>query len=279
MYMSASAKRALIFPSYVVRSITAVAFPLSAGVMMMSSACFRLLMAFCSAGERLVWGGLALAKHPVILVLASCASADPILLRPPSTAATMSGTGILLGAGAKFRPFASTSPPCDLDKDVPMATVTLPYIRHLSECIRRILTPLGIRTCFRPHCTLRQSLVRVKDPTPAPQRTGVVYRIPCGNCLKVYIGQTSRTLKHRLTEHKRALRSGEAVQSAVAEHAMEEDHTIKWEDAEVVDHNPRYRQRCTLEAWHIRTERHKMNRDEGSLPGVYNPLVHLYTPS
>ena len=26
-----------------------------------------------------------------------------------------------------------------------------------------------------------------------------------------------------------------------------------WEDAEVVDHNPRYRQRCTLEAWHIRT--------------------------
>ena len=173
----------------------------------------------------------------------------------------------------------STSPPCDLDEDVPKATVTLPYIRHLSECIRRILTPLGIRTCFRPHCTLRQSLVRVKDPTPAPQRTGVVYRIPCGNCPKVYIGQTSRTLKHRLTEHKRALRSGEAAQSAVAEHAMEEDHTIKWNDAEVVDHNPRYRQRCTLEAWHIRTERHKMNRDEGPLPGVYNPLVHLYTPS
>ena len=50
------------------------------------------------------------------------------------------------------------------------------------------------------------------------------------------------------------------------EHAMEEDHTIKWEDAEVVDHNPRYHQRCTLEAWHIRTERQKMNQDEGPLP-------------
>ena len=57
-------------------------------------------------------------------------------------------------------------------------------------------------------------------------------------------------MKHRLTEHKRALRSGEAAQSAVAEHAMEEDHTIKWEDAEVMDHNPWYRQRCILEAWH-----------------------------
>ena len=86
--------------------------------------------------------------------------------------------------------------------------------------------------------------MKVRDPTPAQQRTGVVYRIP--DCPKVYIGQTSRTLKHCLTEHKRALRSGEAAQSAVAEHAMEEEHTIKWEDAEVADHNPRYRQRCTL---------------------------------
>ena len=51
LYVSASAKRVLIFPSYVVRSITTVAFPLSAGVIMMSSACLRLLMAFCSAGE------------------------------------------------------------------------------------------------------------------------------------------------------------------------------------------------------------------------------------
>ena len=65
------------------------------------------------------------------------------------------------------------------------------------------------------------------------------------------------------TEHKRALRSGKAAQSVVADHVMEEDHTINWEDAEVVDYNPRYRHRCMLEAWHIRTEQHKMNRDEG----------------
>ena len=103
----------------------------------------------------------------------------------------------------------------------------------------------------------------------------LVYRIPCGTCPKVYIGQTGRTLEHRLKEHKRALTSGNVSQSAVAEHAMDESHTIKWEEAEVVNHHPFYRQRCALEAWHIRTERHKMNRDEGPLPPVYNPLVHL----
>ena len=82
-------------------------------------------------------------------------------------------------------------------------------------------------------------------------------------------------MKHCLTEHKRALRSGEAAQSAVADHTMEEEHTIKWEDAEVVDHDPQYRQRCTLEAWHNRTEQQKINRDEGPLPVVYNSVIHM----
>ena len=98
-----------------------------------------------------------------------------------------------------------------------------------------------------------------------------------------YHSQTSKTLKYRLTEPKRALRSGEAAQSAVAEHAMKEDHTIKWEEADMVDHDPRYCQRCTLEAWHIRAEQQKMNRDDGSLPVVHNPLIYMshcpHTPS
>ena len=142
----------------------------------------------------------------------------------------------------------TTTTPLNPDQDTPTAFVTLPYIRHLSETIRRILSPLGIRTCFRPHCTLRQTLVRVKNSRSPQQRPGVVYRIPCGTCPKVYIGQTGRTLEHRLKEHKRALTSGNVFQSAVAEHAMDESHAIKWEEAEVVDHPPRYWQRCALEA-------------------------------
>ena len=136
------------------------------------------------------------------------------------------------------------------------------------------LTPLGVYTCFRPHHTLRWTLVHLKDPTPLRQRTGVVYWIPCSSCEKVYIGQTGRTLDHRLKEHRRALISGNVQQSAVAEHATNEMHDIDWEKAEVVDCHPHYRQRCALEVWHIRTEPHKMNRDGGPLPTVYNPLIH-----
>ena len=66
--------------------------------------------------------------------------------------------------------------------DPPTATVTLLYVRHLSETIQRILVPLRICTSFWPHQILRQTVMRLKDHTPQQQRAGVVYRIPCGSC-------------------------------------------------------------------------------------------------
>ena len=46
--------------------------------------------------------------------------------------------------------------------------------------------------------------------------------------------------------------------------------------AEVVDSHPYYRQRCALEAWHIRTEHQTMNRDEGPL---YHQSITLDSPT
>ena len=108
------------------------------------------------------------------------------------------------------------------DPVTPRATVVIPYVRHVSESIQRILTLLEIRTYFRSHHTLRQTLVNLKDRIPLQQRAGVVYRIPCGTSSRVYVGQTCRMLDHRMKEHKRALTSGNLAQSAVAEHAAHE---------------------------------------------------------
>ena len=53
--------------------------------------------------------------------------------------------------------------------------------------MRRILTPLKIRVCFKPLVTLKQILCRPKDCVPDLQRSGVVYKIKCGHYPKVYI--------------------------------------------------------------------------------------------
>ena len=142
-----------------------------------------------------------------------------------------------------------------------------------SESIRRILSPLKIRTCFRPHRTLRQALVNLKDWVPLQQKAGVIYRIPCSGCPRVYVGQTGRTLAQQLKEHKRALVNGHLAQSAVAEHAAQESHDIDWEGATVMNVQQQYHQRCLLESWHIRSELNTMNRDEGNLSPGYDLLI------
>ena len=152
-------------------------------------------------------------------------------------------------------------------------SVTLPYVRGLSETIKRILEGLDIRVYLRPNRTLRQMLVKPKDPLPVDQKNGVVYRIPCRDCEKTYIGQSGRSLACRMKEHQGAVRRGDTNASAIAEHAWGQQHQIDWGSAEVLDTNPSWRPRCLLESWHIHKERSTMNRDRGNLPQIYCTLL------
>ena len=81
------------------------------------------------------------------------------------------------------------------------AVAVIPYVQGVCECLRRVLTPLQIRVCFKPFLTLQQMLSKPKDQVPDLQRSGVVYNIHCACCPKVYIGQTGRRLSQQLTEH------------------------------------------------------------------------------
>ena len=52
--------------------------------------------------------------------------------------------------------------------------------------------------CFKPHQILRKILVASKDRTKVEDQMGVVYRIPCGGCNKVYVGETKRSVGERI---------------------------------------------------------------------------------
>ena len=157
----------------------------------------------------------------------------------------------------------------------PSATVVLPYIRNTSESVRRILATVNIRTCFKPHRTLRHLLVYAKGRVQMDQKIGVIYKIPCSTCNQVYIGQTGRTLQHRVKEHQRSLTSwdGFYVTSAVAEHAIKTGHTINWSGAQVIDQSTNFHHRNLLESWHIQSNGNALNREVGNLPKVYSSLM------
>ena len=141
--------------------------------------------------------------------------------------------------------------PVEDDWRPPRTSLTLPYISGLSETVRRILGPLHVRVAFRPHSTLRRQLVHPKDHVPMDQRKSVVYQVPCSECPKVYVGQSSRTLKHRLSEHRWALQNGEVAASALAEHVWSTGHQVNLSKAEVINSHPFVTTRCLLESWHI----------------------------
>ena len=163
----------------------------------------------------------------------------------------------------------------DREEQRPKATLTLPYISNLSEAIRRVLAPLDIQVVFRPLMTLCQLLVHPNDRVPMDERKGVVYSITCTVCPKVYIGQTGRSLKHRLKEHRRALRNGDVAASTLAEHALVAGHGIDLSKMEVIDSNPYTATRCMLESWHIQHNENKLNREQGNLPELYAALLDL----
>ena len=131
------------------------------------------------------------------------------------------------------------------------------------------MTPLNIRTCFKPHKTLRSLLVRAKNRTPTSAKSGIVYQVPCGSCSETYIGQSGRTLTHRL-KNTRGLSLQQILPTAVAEHAIKFEHSIDWDHAKVIDSHPQLYPRRFLESWHIKSKASSMNRDEGLLPPVYN---------
>ena len=157
--------------------------------------------------------------------------------------------------------------------DETCTTLTLPYIKGLSESIRRILSPLSIRVMFRPFTTLRQMLVHPKDPVPVSKRKGVVYSIPCAECPRTYIGQTGRSLDLRLQEHRRALKNGDVTASAVAEHVFTAGHQVDLSKASVIDYHPHTQTRCLLESWHIQHQQVPLNRERGPMPGLYATLL------
>ena len=65
--------------------------------------------------------------------------------------------------------------------------VVVPYVQGVSEKVKRVFSNYGISTCFKRHQTLRQLLVAPKDKTKVQEQSGVIYRIPCEGCNKVYV--------------------------------------------------------------------------------------------
>ena len=138
--------------------------------------------------------------------------------------------------------------------------------------MRRVFSSYGISVCFKPHQTLRQILVAPKDRTKVEDQTGVVYRIPCGGCDKVYVGETKRSVGERIKEHTAKIANN---LSAVAEHHQKTGHEPDLDNVKVLCREDELLPRKVREAIFIKKETSPtLNRYGGrELSKIYDSLL------
>ncbi len=65
---------------------------------------------------------------------------------------------------------------------------------------------ININVAHKPTHKLRSYFTKHKDKTTTTETKNAIYMIPCRDCPQRYIGQTSKKIESRITEHKNAIK-------------------------------------------------------------------------
>ena len=148
--------------------------------------------------------------------------------------------------------------------------VTLPYLQGISEKIARTLNQFNINVAHKPVMTVGSILKKPKEKFSKDLSTGVIYKINCKDCDKVYIGQTSRALRSRTREHKRAIFTGD-MNSLLTKHCLTNNHNFDLDDVKIIDRCSQWSKRLFLEAWHSISDPNAIN-EHIYIPDIYKAL-------
>ena len=123
-------------------------------------------------------------------------------------------------------------------------TVVISYasLHGLSEAVTRAYRRRGISSAMKPFQTIKSLLVHPKDKRRHQDACECVYKIPCQNCDKTYLGETGRAFGAWLQEHRQEVtqrdvraytrstrKSTEQNKSAVTDHAISLNHVTDWD--------------------------------------------------
>ncbi|XP_072033280.1 uncharacterized protein [Amphiura filiformis] len=135
--------------------------------------------------------------------------------------------------------------------------VVIPYVEGVAERANRVFRKHNIATAMKPNTSLRKLLVHPKDKIDSLDKTDCIYEIPCQNCDSTYVGETGRKLNTRLKEHQKETEKlerskknftrqtrkesvTEQSKSAIADHAIQQNHVINWDDTKVLQKDSVY---------------------------------------
>lgn len=112
-----------------------------------------------------------------------------------------------------------------------------------------------------------------------PLESHGVYEIPCKDCEKSYVGQTSRRINVRVKEHSNNVRR-RATTSALANHVVEFGHTIDFDNTRTLASLDYNLPRVFREAIEIEKRPNNINKRDDSirLSQTWKPLLSKLRP-
>ena len=143
----------------------------------------------------------------------------------------------------------------DLDK-----SLYVPYHPRAKRLYKIIQEQFGYNCIFKKTQTLGDILLKKGRQIPKEYRKNIVYSIPCADCNKKYVGQTTKPLKKRNKEHenwckpkfKKKLLKSSKKNDGIAYHHHYTGHTIDFTNAQILAEEKNYWRRLIIEGLEIR---------------------------
>ena len=153
-----------------------------------------------------------------------------------------------------------------------------PYIKGLSETIKGLLRRVGIIISFYPLIKISSLYANLKHKLKITDQSSVIYKIPCSDCNKVYIGTTKNKLLKRLKQHENDCNDKNAHKpnrTALANHHFTYGHNFNFDSATIIHTENNSKKRYIAESIKILLEPNKVNfkSDTQDLSLIYAGLL------
>ena len=114
--------------------------------------------------------------------------------------------------------------------------------------------------------------MHLKDPIPDAHKTDIIYywKCPANNCTAEYIGETNRSLKERVSDHRNQ------IISAIRNHHISTKHSkAELKYFTIIDRESNTLHHWAKEALHICIKDPSLNRNIGKvkIPSVFNKVL------
>lgn len=124
---------------------------------------------------------------------------------------------------------------------------------------------------------MRNIIGNNKDPIPNEQKHGLVYKINCKNCDKIYIGQTGQLLKNRMAGHKtnHKHKHNNIQATAAVQHSVDTGHVFDLNNPKILTTEKHFKKRLTLETLYINKFKEKVVNLKSDIDNIHPEYSQL----